>query len=258
MIDDCDKGLVTGEPPLKRRKMDDQVECDQAERPSLHGTTSKPHDPLDADDPETNVMRMHEDVENDAEFAQAQLEEEEDAKRASCKANEDASQKEANDAKGAQGAKDAEDKEVTEDAIHVEVAEKIARPPSLLSQASHPFWTQARRWVLDPVDAARCRNVCRVWNMTFAQPVHPRDRRLRFDEPSHTYFIDGKRGQQLQSVTTWIHSFFAAFNADDVIPKMRRGRKWNEDNPLFGKTDDEIKLIWKLNGEAASRQGMPF
>jgi len=134
------------------------------------------------------------------------------------------------------------------------VESKRHKSCSSLEQPSHPFWTQARRWVHDPADAARCRCVCRAWNMTFAQPVHPRDKRLRFDEPSHTYFIDGKRGQ-LKSVTTWIHTFFPHFDADDAISKMRRGRKWNEDNPLFGKTNDEIKLIWKLNGEAASKQG---
>lgn len=82
---------------------------------------------------------------------------------------------------------------------------------------------------------------------------HPRDAHISFDEPTHTYTIDGD--SNYKSVTTFIHDFFPHFNADIAIKKMCASPKWNNTNKLYGKTPEEIKEIWRKNGEAASTQG---
>lgn len=123
------------------------------------------------------------------------------------------------------------------------------------SQLPYRFWAQVRRWILDKRAAARCRRVCREWNTLFACRVHERDRRLRFDEPSHTYFIDGQRDRQLISVTTVLHSMFPHFDADKAILAMRNGRKWGPANPYYKMTDDEIKQAWETNRVQAAALG---
>lgn len=83
--------------------------------------------------------------------------------------------------------------------------------------------------------------------------AHPRDDHIEFDEPTHTYTIDGN--SNYKSVTTWIHDFFPHFDADKIITKMRNGRNWNEDNKYYGMTDDEIKEMWQQNGSEAATLG---
>lgn len=116
------------------------------------------------------------------------------------------------------------------------------------------FWVQLRRWVLDPQAAAICQCVCKEWRVIFAQPVHDRDRRLRFDEAQHRYFIDGERDPRLISVTTLIHHFFEPFHESAVIAGMRARDNWKK-NKYYGLTDDQIKLLWKENGQGASGKG---
>lgn len=85
--------------------------------------------------------------------------------------------------------------------------------------------------------------------------VHPRDKNLVFDEPSHKYTILTDPGSSYTSVTTWNHSHFPHFNPDEVIKNMMRGKNWNPENKYWGKTPEEIKAIWKQNGEAVSGAG---
>ena len=47
---------------------------------------------------------------------------------------------------------------------------------------------------------------------------HQRDEHISFDEPTHTYTIDGD--SSYTSVTTWNHSHFEEFDADKVIAGM--------------------------------------
>ena len=49
---------------------------------------------------------------------------------------------------------------------------------------------------------------------------HPRDEHIQFDEPTHTYTIDGD--SSFTSVTTWNHSHFEEFDADKVIAGISR------------------------------------
>lgn len=83
--------------------------------------------------------------------------------------------------------------------------------------------------------------------------AHERDERLAFDGPSHTYVVDGLVA--CRSVTQAVSTAFPAFDADAAIAAMRNGRKWTEDHPLYAKSDDDIKALWKTKGEAASHAG---
>lgn len=81
---------------------------------------------------------------------------------------------------------------------------------------------------------------------------HKRDRRIQFDDPTHTYTIDGVANYT--SVTTWNHTHFEPFNADAVIKNMRR-KKWGPTNKYFGMTDDQIKFGWDKNRDIAASAG---
>lgn len=85
------------------------------------------------------------------------------------------------------------------------------------------------------------------------QNIHPRDKHIEFDEPTHIYTIDGD--SNYKSVTTWIHDFFPYFDADHVIAKMRAGKNWGPSNKYYGLTNEEIKEGWKQNGQEAAMLG---
>ena len=70
---------------------------------------------------------------------------------------------------------------------------------------------------------------------------HLRDEHIQFDEPTHTYTIDGD--SSFTSVTTWNHSHFEEFNADKVIAGMMARPNW-PDNKYYGQTPEEIKDQW--------------
>ena len=80
---------------------------------------------------------------------------------------------------------------------------------------------------------------------------HPRDSRIVFDEPTHTYSIDGS-SEGVISVTTLIHAHFPHFDADTVIRNMRNGRNGLPEK-YKGMSDEEIKQQW--SGKEASGQG---
>lgn len=82
--------------------------------------------------------------------------------------------------------------------------------------------------------------------------AHPRDAHISFDEPTHVYTIDGD--STFKSVTTFIHDFFPHFDADSVLKKMCASPKWNT-HKHYGKSPEEIKEIWRKNGEEAASQG---
>jgi len=91
-----------------------------------------------------------------------------------------------------------------------------------------------------------------------AQPLdkinaHPRDAELEFDEPTHVYTISDDSGYT--SVTTWIHQHAPHFDADKIIGKMRKSKKWGPDNKYYGLTDQEIKDGWAANGKEAAELG---
>jgi len=83
--------------------------------------------------------------------------------------------------------------------------------------------------------------------------VHPRDDDISLDEATHTYTINGESGKHL-SVTRWIHGLFPSFDADAIIDKMMASKKWSK-SKYFGKTKEEIKSLWRNNGQEASSAG---
>jgi len=80
---------------------------------------------------------------------------------------------------------------------------------------------------------------------------HLRDSRITFDEPTHTYTIDGS-SDKVMSVTTMIHSYFPHFNANETIKKMRLKGMPEKYKDM---TDDEIKKLWNDNGKESSSNG---
>jgi hypothetical protein len=87
---------------------------------------------------------------------------------------------------------------------------------------------------------------------------HKRDSQITFDEGPHIYTIhldDGTKDSGYMSVTTWNHSHFGHFDADDVIKNMMKGRNWNASNKYYGKTAEEIKAEWDKNRDEAARAG---
>jgi ATP-dependent exoDNAse (exonuclease V) beta subunit len=84
---------------------------------------------------------------------------------------------------------------------------------------------------------------------------HPRDENILFDEPTHKYTILTDIESKYTSVTTWNHTHFPHFDADDIITKMMNGKNWNSKNKYWGQTPEQIKDLWKKNGESVSGAG---
>lgn len=80
---------------------------------------------------------------------------------------------------------------------------------------------------------------------------HPRDSRIEFIAESHTYRIDGSSAGVV-STTSFLHSFFPHFQADEVLAKMSTKSK-SEKYP--GLSDIQIKSEWARAGKEASQLG---
>ena len=81
---------------------------------------------------------------------------------------------------------------------------------------------------------------------------HPHDERIQFDEPTHTYTIDGD--SDYLSVTTFNHALFEKFDADKIIRNMRNSKNWPK-SKYYGMTDEEIKAGWDKNRDEAAQAG---
>tara|TARA_Y100000389_G_scaffold168519_1_gene174214 strand:+ start:21 stop:797 length:777 start_codon:yes stop_codon:yes gene_type:complete len=81
---------------------------------------------------------------------------------------------------------------------------------------------------------------------------HERDNHITFDEVPHIYTIDGDSAYT--SVTTFIHSLFEKFDADEIITRMMRSKKWTE-SKYYGMSRDEIKGAWNKNRDVAANAG---
>lgn len=82
---------------------------------------------------------------------------------------------------------------------------------------------------------------------------HPRDEYITFDEPTHTYYINGSSSGVI-SCTKFIHDFFPHFDPDVTIAKMMKSKKW-ESSVWYGKSAEEIKKAWNDSGKEASTKG---
>lgn len=89
---------------------------------------------------------------------------------------------------------------------------------------------------------------------------HPRDLNITFEPIAHKYTIKPSvyaityNDVPYISVTTWLHSHFAQFDADAIISGMMASSKW----PLsqyYGKTREQIKMEWETSRDEAARAG---
>lgn len=90
---------------------------------------------------------------------------------------------------------------------------------------------------------------------------HPRDNDVSFYDPTHTYTVKYKNKDneiittdKFTSVTTWIHSHFEPFNADNIISKMMKSTKWKH-SKYYGMTPTQIKGLWDKNRDEAASAG---
>lgn len=81
---------------------------------------------------------------------------------------------------------------------------------------------------------------------------HHRDSLIVFDEPSHTYTINGD--SDYMSATTFVHSNFGEFDEDLIIGRMMSSKNWTS-NKYYGMTAEEIKAAWELNRNQAADAG---
>ena len=85
--------------------------------------------------------------------------------------------------------------------------------------------------------------------------AHIRDKNIQFYEPTHTYTIIPDAKSKYKSVTTWNHSHFPHFDADDIIKKMMKSKGWKEGHKYWGLTAAQIKAMWSANGASVSGAG---
>ena len=87
--------------------------------------------------------------------------------------------------------------------------------------------------------------------------IHETDKKVAFDEPSHTYTFEGKLISR--SVTTFIAQFFESFESELIAHRMITGKNWPR--PGYIKecgtpyTKEEILAQWTYIGETASNRG---
>jgi ATP-dependent exoDNAse (exonuclease V) beta subunit len=81
---------------------------------------------------------------------------------------------------------------------------------------------------------------------------HIRDERILFDEPTHTYTIDGD--SNYTSVTTFVHHHFEKFDADKIIDNMMKSKKWPS-SKYYNMKREEIKKVWDDNRDCAAQAG---
>jgi len=81
-----------------------------------------------------------------------------------------------------------------------------------------------------------------------------KDEDILFDEEHHIYSLKSDPLQKFTSVTTVIHELFPVFDADIVIDKMMKSKKWSQ-SEYFGMTKQEIKDLWNQRGKDASAKG---
>lgn len=85
--------------------------------------------------------------------------------------------------------------------------------------------------------------------------LHERDKNIVFKEEGHTYNIQTDPKNKYTSVTTWNHSHFPHFDADEIIKKMLKGKSWREGHKYWGLTPEQIKDQWNANKEESSSLG---
>ena len=83
----------------------------------------------------------------------------------------------------------------------------------------------------------------------------PHDRRIQFDETSHTYTLDGE--QLDRSVTGFLHSFCSEFDAMEAANSALRGRNADKYRSSDGSlpTAENLVRMWSTNGDVQRARG---
>jgi hypothetical protein len=84
------------------------------------------------------------------------------------------------------------------------------------------------------------------------QNPHARDNHILFDEPTHTYTIDGD--SNYVSVTTLNGRHFKKFDSDAIITCMMKSPRWPQ-SKYYGQSREEIKTGWDKNRDEAASAG---
>ena len=92
-------------------------------------------------------------------------------------------------------------------------------------------------------------------NVLSHKNAHPRDKNIQFFEEGHKYVILTEPHVKYTSVTTWNHSHFPHFDADEVINNMMKGKGWKEGHKYWGLTPQQIKDQWNSNKDAVAGAG---
>ena len=85
--------------------------------------------------------------------------------------------------------------------------------------------------------------------------THQRDQNIKFYEKGHKYEIITDPLAKYTSVTTWNHSHFPKFDADEVILNIMRSKSWKEGHKYWGLTRQQIKDSWNKTRDAAAGSG---
>jgi len=92
-------------------------------------------------------------------------------------------------------------------------------------------------------------------NVLSARNSHNRDSNIQFFEVGHKYEILNEPGVKYTSVTTWNHSFFPEFDADNIITNMMKGKGWKEGHKYWGLNAEQIKSLWNSNRDSVAGAG---
>lgn len=84
--------------------------------------------------------------------------------------------------------------------------------------------------------------------------AHPRDKQVCFDAKTHTYSINGSSAG-VTSVTTLLDEFFPKFDPDAVVDNYYKRWQQNRLQKYYGKSKEEIKTQWRIDGEKAAAEG---
>jgi ATP-dependent exoDNAse (exonuclease V) beta subunit len=98
-------------------------------------------------------------------------------------------------------------------------------------------------------------NKSQLYPILIKKNSHSRDKNIKFFEEDHKYIITCDPDSKYTSVTTWCHSHFPHFDADEVINNMMKGKNWKEGHKYWGLTADEIKAKWSENGNSVAGAG---
>jgi ATP-dependent exoDNAse (exonuclease V) beta subunit len=92
-------------------------------------------------------------------------------------------------------------------------------------------------------------------NVLSLRNCHGRDIFIQFFEENHKYVITCDSQSSYTSVTTWNHSHFPHFDADNIILSMMKGKNWKEGHKYWGMTPEQIKNQWNENRDAMAGAG---